>query len=71
MARPRSQTSSSSRFRASATGLAADVIGLTRPTSDDGIRVYINTGVLMPGLVMYMLVTEHAVGVFHISFDTG
>ena len=52
-------------------GLAVDAIGLTRPTSDDGIRVYINTGVLMPGLVLYMLVDEHEVDVFHISFDTG
>ena len=52
-------------------GLAADAIGLTRSTSDDGIRVYINTGVLMPGVVMYMVVNEHDVEVFHISFDTG
>jgi hypothetical protein len=52
-------------------GLAADAIRLTRSTSDDGIRVYINRGVLMLGVVMYMVVNEHDVEVFHISFDVG
>ncbi len=52
-------------------GLAADAIGLTRSTSHEGIRVYINTGLLMPGVVMYMVVNEHDVEVFHVSFDAG
>ncbi len=52
-------------------GLASDAVRLTRSTSDDGIRVYINRGVLMLGVVMYMVVNEHDVEVFHISFDVG
>ena len=49
-------------------GLAADAVRLTRPTSDDGIRVYLNSGVLIPAVLMYMFVDEHDVEVFDISF---
>ncbi len=49
-------------------GLAADAAHLTRPTSDHGIRVFINSGVLVPAVLMYMFVDEHDVEVFDISF---
>ena len=49
-------------------GLAADAVGLTRSTIDDGVRVYINGGVLVPAVLMFMFVDEHEVEVFDISF---
>lgn len=51
--------------------LAADAVRLTQPTGIAGVRMYINTGMLMPGVVMYMLVDEHDVEVFAVSFDLG
>jgi hypothetical protein len=49
-------------------GLAADAVRLTRPTTIDGVRVYINGGVLVPAVMMYMFVDDLDVEVFDISF---
>ena len=49
-------------------GLAVDAVGLTRSTGNDGVRVYVNSGVLVPAVLMYMFVDEHDVEVFDISF---
>ena len=52
-------------------GLAGDAIRLTQPTGLEGVRMYINAGTLVPGIVMYMLIDEHSVEVFAVSFDIG
>ena len=39
-------------------GLAADVVWLTRPTPIEGVRVYINGGVLVPAVLLYMFVDD-------------
>ncbi len=48
--------------------LAADVIGLTLPTEMPGVRLYVNAGVLVPALMMYMAVDDEEVNVFHVAF---
>lgn len=49
-------------------GLAHDALRLTRATGVVGIRSYINSGVLVPAVLMYMFVDDHDVEVFDISF---
>ncbi len=51
--------------------LAADALRATMPTSLPDVRVYINTGLLLSGVVVYMRHDEYSVEVFWLSIDVG
>ena len=47
--------------------LAADAIGFTTATVIHGVRAYVNGGVLVPAILLYLAVDDHDVTVFDIS----
>ncbi|MEQ1701153.1 MAG: hypothetical protein ABMA25_13655 [Ilumatobacteraceae bacterium] len=51
--------------------LARDAIEATLTTAIPGVRACIGTGTLISGFVAYVVVDDHDVEVFALSFDTG
>ena len=51
--------------------LAADMLTATMATSLPDVRVYVNTGLMLTGVVAYLRYDEYAVEVYWLSIDFG